>query len=126
MYQADTVVATDPASADADYDNGTALRGMPRYLPMPPQEELAALGSLEGLDDDRIELLRPRAVDHRPGVLSSGLSAFRAPAAEAVAATDATSGRRRLGRRHRCPLRFDTEGVMRPRLVEWARDKENE
>jgi pimeloyl-ACP methyl ester carboxylesterase len=42
-------------------------------FPMPPQEELATFGSLEGLDDDRIELLRSRAVDQPFGTFTQPL-----------------------------------------------------
>ena len=39
-------------------------------FPMPPPEELATFGSLEGLDDTRLELLRSRAVDQPFGTFT--------------------------------------------------------
>ena len=42
-------------------------------FPMPPPEELAAFGSLEGLDDARLETLRSRAVDHPFGTFTQPL-----------------------------------------------------
>jgi pimeloyl-ACP methyl ester carboxylesterase len=50
-------------------------------FPMPPQEELATFGSLEGLDDDRLELLRSRAVDQPFGTFTRSL-ALQNPARE--------------------------------------------
>jgi hypothetical protein len=50
---------------------------------MPPQEELATFGSLEGLDDARIELLRSRAVDQPFGAFTSPLR-LENPAREAL------------------------------------------
>jgi pimeloyl-ACP methyl ester carboxylesterase len=52
-------------------------------FPMPPQEELATFGSLEGLDDDRIELLRSRAVDQPFGTFTRPLRLHN-PAREAL------------------------------------------
>jgi pimeloyl-ACP methyl ester carboxylesterase len=52
-------------------------------FPMPPQEELATFGSLEGLDDDRLELLRSRAVDQPFGTFTQPLK-LHSPAREAL------------------------------------------
>jgi pimeloyl-ACP methyl ester carboxylesterase len=52
-------------------------------FPMPPQEELATFGSLEGLDDDRLELLRSRAVDQPFGTFTRSLT-LQNPAREAL------------------------------------------
>jgi hypothetical protein len=40
---------------------------------MPPREELANFGSLEGLDDNQLELLRSRAVDQPFGTFTQPL-----------------------------------------------------
>ena len=42
-------------------------------FPMPPQEELAIFGSLEGLNDTHLELLRSRAVDQPFGTFTRPL-----------------------------------------------------
>ncbi len=42
-------------------------------FPMPPREELANFGSLEGLDDNQLELLRSRAVDQPFGTFTQPL-----------------------------------------------------
>jgi pimeloyl-ACP methyl ester carboxylesterase len=50
---------------------------------MPPQEELATFGSLEGLNDGDLELLRSRAVDQPFGTFTRPLR-LRNPAREAL------------------------------------------
>ena len=52
-------------------------------FPMPPQEELATFGSLEGLDVARLELLRSRAVDQPFGTFTQPLR-LKNPAREAL------------------------------------------
>jgi pimeloyl-ACP methyl ester carboxylesterase len=52
-------------------------------FPMPPQEELTTFGSLEGLDDDRLALLRSRAVDQPFGTFTQPLRLHN-PAREAL------------------------------------------
>jgi pimeloyl-ACP methyl ester carboxylesterase len=42
-------------------------------FPLPPREELATFGSLEGLDDAKLELLRSRAVDQPFGTFTQPL-----------------------------------------------------
>jgi pimeloyl-ACP methyl ester carboxylesterase len=42
-------------------------------FPVPPREELATFGSLEGLDDAKLELLRSRAVDQPFGTFTQPL-----------------------------------------------------
>ena len=53
-------------------------------FPMPPQEELATFGSLEGLDDAQLELLRSRAVDQPFGTFTQPLR-LENPARKALA-----------------------------------------
>ena len=50
---------------------------------MPPQEELATFGSLEGLGEAQLELLRSRAVDQPFGTFTRPLR-LRNPAREAL------------------------------------------
>jgi len=52
-------------------------------FPMPPPEELATFGSLEGLDDAELELLRSRAVDQPFGTFTQPLW-LENPAREAL------------------------------------------
>jgi pimeloyl-ACP methyl ester carboxylesterase len=52
-------------------------------FPVPPREELATFGSLEGLDDARLELLRSRAVDQPFGTFTQPLR-LENPAREAL------------------------------------------
>jgi len=52
-------------------------------FPVPPHEELATFGSLEGLDDARLELLRSRAVDQPFGTFTQPLR-LENPAREAL------------------------------------------
>jgi pimeloyl-ACP methyl ester carboxylesterase len=52
-------------------------------FPMPPQEELATFGSLEGLGEAQLELLRSRAVDQPFGTFTRPLR-LRNPAREAL------------------------------------------
>ena len=52
-------------------------------FPIPPPEELADFGSLEGLDDNQLELLRSRAVDQPFGTFTQPLR-LESPAREAL------------------------------------------
>jgi pimeloyl-ACP methyl ester carboxylesterase len=52
-------------------------------FPMPPREELANFGSLEGLDDAQLDLLRSRAVDQPFGTFTQRLR-LENPAREAL------------------------------------------
>jgi pimeloyl-ACP methyl ester carboxylesterase len=52
-------------------------------FPVPPREELATFGSLEGLDDAQLELLRSRAVDQPFGTFTRPLR-LENPAREAL------------------------------------------
>jgi pimeloyl-ACP methyl ester carboxylesterase len=52
-------------------------------FPVPPREELATFGSLEGLDDARLESLRSRAVDQPFGTFTQPLR-LENPAREAL------------------------------------------
>jgi pimeloyl-ACP methyl ester carboxylesterase len=52
-------------------------------FPVPPREELATFGNLEGLDDARLELLRSRAVDQPFGTFTQPLR-LENPAREAL------------------------------------------
>lgn len=52
-------------------------------FPMPPQDELANFGSIDGLDDARLELLRSRAVDQPFGTFTQPLRLGN-PAREAL------------------------------------------
>jgi len=52
-------------------------------FPMPPQEELTTFGSLEGLDDDQLALLRSRAVGQPFGTFTRPLR-LQNPAREAL------------------------------------------
>jgi pimeloyl-ACP methyl ester carboxylesterase len=52
-------------------------------FPVPPREELATFGSLEGLDDARLESLRARAVDQPFGTFTQPLR-LENPAREAL------------------------------------------
>jgi pimeloyl-ACP methyl ester carboxylesterase len=53
-------------------------------FPIPPPEELATFGSLEGLDDARLELLRSRAVDQPFGTFTQPLELKNPAAREAL------------------------------------------
>ena len=52
-------------------------------FPMPPPEELATIGSLEGLDEDELALLRSRAVAQPFGTYTQPLR-LENPAREAL------------------------------------------
>jgi pimeloyl-ACP methyl ester carboxylesterase len=53
-------------------------------FPMPPREELATFGSLEGLDEAQLDLMRSRAVDHPFATFTQPLR-LENPAREEVA-----------------------------------------
>src|SRR3712207_540407 len=57
------LIETFPTEASRHIERRVEERGNGWRFPLPPREELATSGSLEGLDDTRIEVLRSRAVD---------------------------------------------------------------
>ena len=57
------LIETFPPEARSHIEQQVKESGDGWRFPMPPREELASFGSLEGLDDARLELLRSRAVD---------------------------------------------------------------
>jgi pimeloyl-ACP methyl ester carboxylesterase len=77
------LIETFPPEARRHIEQQVEESGDGWRFPMPPQEELATFGSLEGLDDARIELLRSRAVDQPFGTFTSPLR-LENPAREAL------------------------------------------
>jgi pimeloyl-ACP methyl ester carboxylesterase len=77
------LIETFPPEARRHIEQQVEQAGDGWRFPMPPQEELATFGSLEGLDDDRIELLRSRAVDQPFGTFTRPLRLHN-PAREAL------------------------------------------
>jgi pimeloyl-ACP methyl ester carboxylesterase len=66
------LIETFPPEARKHIEQQVEESGDGWRFPMPPQEELATFGSVEGLDD-RIELLRSRAVDQPFGTFTQPL-----------------------------------------------------
>ena len=77
------LIETFPPDARRHIEQQVEESGDGWRFPMPPQEELATFGSLEGLDDDRLELLRSRAVDQPFGTFTRPLR-LQNPAREAL------------------------------------------
>jgi pimeloyl-ACP methyl ester carboxylesterase len=67
------LIETFPPEARRHIEQQVEEAGDGWRFPMPPQEELATFGSLEGLDDERLELLRSRAVDQPFGTFTRPL-----------------------------------------------------
>jgi pimeloyl-ACP methyl ester carboxylesterase len=67
------LIETFPPEARRHIEQQVEEMGDGWRFPMPPQEELATFGSLEGLDDDWLELLRSRAVDQPFGTFTRPL-----------------------------------------------------
>jgi len=67
------LIETFPPEARRHIEQQVEEAGDGWRFPMPPQEELDTFGSLQGLDDDRIELLRSRAVDQPFGTFTQPL-----------------------------------------------------
>ena len=61
------LIETFPTEARRHIERRVEERGNGWRFPLPPREELATSGSLEGLDETRIEGLRSRAVDQTLG-----------------------------------------------------------
>src|SRR5687768_9657964 len=59
------IIETFPTEARRHIERRVEESGDGWRFPMPPQEELATFGSLEGLDDAGLELMRSRYVDHQ-------------------------------------------------------------
>jgi pimeloyl-ACP methyl ester carboxylesterase len=78
------LIETFPTEARRHIERQVEELGDGWRFPMPPQEELATFGSLEGLDDAQLELLRSRAVDQPFGTFTQPLR-LENPAREALA-----------------------------------------
>jgi pimeloyl-ACP methyl ester carboxylesterase len=72
-----------PAEARSHIERQVEEFGDGWRFPVPPREELASFGSLEGLDDAKLELLRSRAVDQPFGTFTQPLR-LENPAREAL------------------------------------------
>jgi pimeloyl-ACP methyl ester carboxylesterase len=77
------LIETFPPEARSHIERQVEELGDGWRFPQPPQEELAAFGSLEGLDDAKLELLRSRAVDQPFGTFTQPLR-LENPAREAL------------------------------------------
>jgi pimeloyl-ACP methyl ester carboxylesterase len=77
------LIETFPTEARRHIEQQVEELGDGWRFPVPPQEELATFGSLEGLDDARLELLRSRAVDQPFGTFTQPLR-LENPAREAL------------------------------------------
>jgi pimeloyl-ACP methyl ester carboxylesterase len=60
------LIETFPTEARRHIERQVEVLGDGWRFPVPPREELATFGSLEGLDDTRLDLMRSRAVDQQP------------------------------------------------------------
>jgi len=78
------LIETFPTEARRHIERQVEELGDGWRFPMPPQEELAAFGSLQGLDDAQLELLRSRAVDQPFGTFTQPLQ-LKNPARKALA-----------------------------------------
>ena len=78
------LIETFPTEARRHIERQVEELGDGWRFPMPPQEELATLGSLVGLDDAQLELLRSRAVDQPFGTFTQPLQ-LKNPARKALA-----------------------------------------
>lgn len=67
------LIETFPPEARSHIERQVEELGDGWRFPMPPQEELASFGSLEGLDEAHLELLRSRAVDQPFGTFTQPL-----------------------------------------------------
>ncbi len=67
------IIETFPTEARRHIEQQVEELGEGWRFPMPPQEELATFGSLEGLDNAQLELLRSRAVDQPFGTFTQPL-----------------------------------------------------
>jgi pimeloyl-ACP methyl ester carboxylesterase len=67
------LIETFPTEARRHIEQQVEELGGGWRFPVPPREELATFGSLEGLDDARLELLRSRAVDQPCGTFTQPL-----------------------------------------------------
>jgi pimeloyl-ACP methyl ester carboxylesterase len=67
------LIETFPTEARRHIEQQVEELGGGWRFPVPPREELATFGSLEGLDDARLELLRSRAVDQPFGTFTQPL-----------------------------------------------------
>ena len=67
------LIETFPTEARRHIEQQVEESGDGWRFPVPPQEELATFGSLEGLDDARLEVLRSRAVDQPFGTFTQPL-----------------------------------------------------
>jgi pimeloyl-ACP methyl ester carboxylesterase len=77
------IIETFPTEARRHIERQVEELGDGWRFPMPPQEELATFGSLEGLDDAGLEMLRSRAVDQPFGTFTQPLL-LKNPAREAL------------------------------------------
>jgi pimeloyl-ACP methyl ester carboxylesterase len=77
------IIETFPTEARRHIERRVEESGDGWRFPMPPQEELSTFGSLEGLDDAQLELLRSRAVDQPFGTFTQPLR-LKNPAREAL------------------------------------------
>jgi len=78
------LIETFPTEARRHIERQVEELGDGWRFPMPPQEELATFGSLQGLDDAQLELLRSRAVDQPFGTFTQPLQ-LKNPARKALA-----------------------------------------
>jgi pimeloyl-ACP methyl ester carboxylesterase len=67
------LIETFPTEAKTHIEQQVEESGDGWRFPIPPPEELATFGSLEGLDEARLELLRSRAVDQPFGTFTQPL-----------------------------------------------------
>jgi pimeloyl-ACP methyl ester carboxylesterase len=77
------LIDTFPTEARRHIERQVEESGDGWRFPVPPQEELATFGSLEGLDDARLEMLRSRAVAQPFGTFTQPLR-LENPAREAL------------------------------------------
>ena len=77
------LIETFPTEARRHIERQVEELGDGWRFPMPPQEELATFGSLQGLDDAQLELLRSRAVDQPFGTFTQPLQ-LKNPARKAL------------------------------------------
>jgi pimeloyl-ACP methyl ester carboxylesterase len=77
------LIETFPTEARSHIERQVEELGDGWRFPVPPLEEMATFGSLEGLDDARLELLRSRAVDQPFGTFTQPLR-LKNPAREAL------------------------------------------
>jgi pimeloyl-ACP methyl ester carboxylesterase len=77
------LIDTFPPEARSHIEQQVEELGDGWRFPVPPQEELATFGSLEGLDDASLELMRSRSVDQPFGTFTQPLR-LENPAREAL------------------------------------------